>query len=131
MRKQDPSLAGNDLHQILLDFLRIVLRRQLQPARDAMHVGVDDHAFGLPEPCSQHDVRGFAGDAGKREQFFHVVGNLPPEVRYDLPCGSHDGLGFVAEESGRPDIRLELFGSERGKRLRPSDIFGTTPALRG
>ena len=46
----DPAvLRQNDLHQLLLDFLRRFAFGKPETARDAEDVCVDDHAFGLVE----------------------------------------------------------------------------------
>jgi len=80
MGKENPFLAGDDAHQILLDFLRIIVGRQFQAARNAMHVSVDDYAFGNFEPGAEYHVRGFARDAGQGEQVLHLERNLAAEV---------------------------------------------------
>ena len=103
--------------KILLDFLRIVLRREFQPPRDAVHMRVDHDSVGYFEPCPQHDVRGLARDAGKGEQFLHVFRNLPSELGDNFLRRAHHGFGFIAEESGGAHVRLELFRRERGKCL--------------
>ena len=42
----DPVIFRDDLHQILLDFFRLGVEGELEAAREAQHVGVDDDAFG-------------------------------------------------------------------------------------
>ena len=64
VREQRPALARDDLHQVLLDADRIVILRQLQSTRDAMHVRVDYYAIILLEPRSEHDVSGLSCHAG-------------------------------------------------------------------
>src|ERR1700691_2594643 len=80
VRKENPLVAGDNTRQVLLNFLRVIVRGQLEAPRDAVYMSVDNHAFGLLEPRTQHDVGGFAGNAGKSEEFFHVVGDLAPEI---------------------------------------------------
>ena len=48
--KQNPFLARDNAHQILLDLLRIIVGGQFEAARDAMHVSVDDHTVRDLEP---------------------------------------------------------------------------------
>src|SRR5438445_4071899 len=38
VRKERPFLARDHLHEILLDFLRVLVARKLQPARNALHM---------------------------------------------------------------------------------------------
>src|SRR5579862_9390822 len=46
VREQDPLLAWDNLHQVLLDLHGFVLRGQFKTARDAVNMSIDDHAFG-------------------------------------------------------------------------------------
>jgi len=113
--KENPFLAWDHAHQILLDFLRIVVRGQFEAAGDAVHVGVDHYAFGLFEPRAEHDVGRLAGDAGEGEEFFHVAWDLAAEIGDDLFCRTYDRSGFISEEAGGADVGLELLGRERGE----------------
>src|SRR5579863_8668926 len=90
VREQDPFLPRDYLHQVLLDFLGIVLRGEFKATGDAVHMGVDDYAYGFVEPRAQHNVRRLAGDAGEGEEFLHVVGNLAAEVGEDFFRGTDD-----------------------------------------
>ena len=56
---------GMILHQILLDFLRIVVAGEFEAAADAVDVGVHDYAFVFLEPRAQDDVGGFPRDSGQ------------------------------------------------------------------
>ena len=107
--KENPFLARDDAHQVLLDLLRVIVRGEFETARDAVNMGVDDYAFGFLEPRAQHDVGGFAGDAGEGEQLFHVVRDLAAEVGDDFFRGADHGFRLVAEETGGADVGLELF----------------------
>src|ERR1035438_2444248 len=48
--KQNPFLARDDAHQVLLDLLGISVCREFEAARNAVNMGVDDHAFRDFEP---------------------------------------------------------------------------------
>ena len=85
MREQNPFLARNYLHQILLNVLRIVVLRELQPARDAMKVRVHHHALGFAEPRAQDNIRRLARDPGQSQQLFHGFRNLAAELVNDSP----------------------------------------------
>src|SRR5580704_16389780 len=86
VREENPFLARDDAHQVLLDFLRIIVCSEFQAARDAVHMRVNDYTFSLLEPCAQHDVCSLAGDSGEGEQLFHFVGNLSAEISDDFLC---------------------------------------------
>ena len=126
--EKNPFFPRDDAHQILLDFLRVIVGGEFQAAGDAVDVGVDDDAFGHFEPRTQHDIRSFAGNSRKREEIRHVKRNLAAEVSNDFLGRAHHGFRFVAEEAGRADVGLELFGSERGEGFEPWDICGRAPA---
>src|SRR5579883_508921 len=44
VRKENPFLFRNGLHQVLLDVFRIAVLRQVEPLRDPLNMGVDDDA---------------------------------------------------------------------------------------
>src|SRR5579864_850775 len=44
VRKENPPVRGNNLHQVLLDFLWVRIPRQIQPLRKPLHVRVHNHA---------------------------------------------------------------------------------------
>ena len=114
---------GMILHQVLLDLLRVVVAREFEAAADAVDVCIHDHAFVLLEPCAQDDVGGLARHSGQSEKLVHLIGDLAAEITHDLFCRAHHRLRFVPEKAGGADVRLELFGRERRKILRPWDIF--------
>src|SRR5215472_4196202 len=44
VRKEDPFVLRNHLHQVLLDLCRILVSRQVQALGDSLDVGVHDYA---------------------------------------------------------------------------------------
>lgn len=86
--KENPLFAWDDSHQVLFDFLRIILRGEFEAARDAVYVSVDDYSFGDLEPRTQDNVRSLAGDAGQGEEILHVAGNLAAEIGDNLLGGA-------------------------------------------
>ena len=72
VRKEDPFVLGNHLHQVLFDLLRILVSRQVQALGDSLDMGVHDYAARDPISGSQHDVCGFSryeiGRASCRER---------------------------------------------------------------
>lgn len=63
--KQYPAISRKNLYQVLLDFLRLRMRRELQSPRDTPYMRVHDHSLGFLEPSAQHDVGSFARDSGQ------------------------------------------------------------------
>ena len=118
MREGDPTVLRNELHQVMLDLLRLVVDRKLKPAREAQDMRVDDHADGDLIPAPAHDVGRLAGDAGKLEQLFHGLRDLVAEALDDGFGGALDGLGLIAEEAGGADQRFELGQGSGGHVLR-------------
>ena len=84
MSKQNPSLARNHPHQILLDVLGIVILRELQPARDAVYMRVHHKAFGFAEPRTKDNIGGLAGHPWESEQVNHVLWNFATEIIDDF-----------------------------------------------
>ena len=64
VREKNPFFARDDPHKVLLNLLRIIVRCQLQPARDSVNVSINNYSICDLEPRSQYNVRGFSGDAG-------------------------------------------------------------------
>src|SRR6185437_3553609 len=76
----DPMVAGDDLHQVLLDLLWVFGLGEAEAAGDAEDVRIDDDAFSEAECNSEDDVAGFAGYSWKREQFGHGFGDFAAEL---------------------------------------------------
>ncbi len=68
--EQNPPLAGNNAHQVLLDFLRVGFFRELQAARYAGDMRVDHNSFGDLEPRAQ---------PGRVSRSFIFIGTCPPK----------------------------------------------------
>src|SRR5712671_7087105 len=108
MGEQNPFLARDHPHQVLLDILGIVILRELQPARNAMNVRVHDQTLRLAEPCSENYIRGLAGHSWESEQVTHVIGNSATEIIDDLARRPNHRLRFVPKEAGRANVWLKL-----------------------
>ena len=74
--KSSQSFAGNDRHEVPLDLLRVRLPAQPEPAGEAADVGVHGDPLGLAVARRKDDVGRLAGDARKRHQVRHGVGDL-------------------------------------------------------
>lgn len=106
--KLDPPLFWNDLHEVLLDFLGIFVARQVQAVGNADDVSIHDNAAGDSKSSSEDDIGGFSRSAGKREHFFHGLRHSPAKLFHDGFARTHNGFGFVAEESSRANLLLEV-----------------------
>ena len=88
-----------------------------------MDVGVYDDSIVPLEPAAEEDVGGFACDSREGEEFVHFRWDFASEIDNDLLCSANDRFGFIAEESGRADVRLEFFRLKRGKVLNRGIFF--------
>lgn len=95
----DPAVLRDDVHEVLLDFDGVGVGGELEAAREAEHVGVDDDAGGDAVPGAEDDVGGFARDAGQLEHLVHSFGDFALEFFDEDAGGADDALGFVAEEA--------------------------------
>src|ERR1700688_1358522 len=55
MRKNDPLVPRNNLHEVLLDFLGIRVACEVQPRGEALHMSIDDDSRGNPEGRPEHN----------------------------------------------------------------------------
>src|SRR5579863_1090160 len=111
--EQDPLVARNHLHQVLLDLRRIRILSKFETARNPSHVRVHDDAISLVKPTSQYDIRRLARHSGQSEQLFHVVWNATAKLVDDLLCRTHKRLGLIAKESSRTDVGFKLSRRKR------------------
>src|SRR4051812_44779173 len=62
MTEIDPLRPGNDGHEVLLNFGRILVGGQSQAVGQSLHVGIDDDARGNSKRGAKHDIRRLAAD---------------------------------------------------------------------
>src|SRR5712691_10277705 len=117
MAEVNPYFFGDDAHQVLLDFLGVLVLGEIEAAREANHVSVDHDAAGDAVGRAQHHVRRFSSDAGKGKNLVHGLGDLTPEVFEEGFAGAHDRLGLVAEEAGWANFLLQFAGIGIGEGL--------------
>ena len=111
-----PPRLGEECHEISLDLRRTTLViAQPQPPREPHHVRVDDHAFVDAECVSKHDVGRFPCDTSQRQQILHGCRHLAAVFVDDTTHRLDDGLGLVAVETDRGDVRLDVFGFDGGE----------------
>src|ERR1700676_1229918 len=88
MRKNDPLIFRNDLHQVLLYFLGIRVASEVQPPGHALHMSIDYYARSYAKGRSEFDVGGLARDARKRQQLLHGARDFARELFDDLFAGA-------------------------------------------
>src|SRR4026207_2357616 len=71
-------------------------------------MGVDNNARGDAERVSEHDVGGLARHSGKREEFVHLVWHASDILLADHLARPLERFRFVAKESRRTDVGLQL-----------------------
>ncbi len=113
-----PTLARDDLHQVLLDLFRCILHGQLEPPRDSVNMRVHHHAFVFLEPRPQHDVCGLARHPRQRQQLVHLLRDLAAKFADYLARRAHNRFRFIAEEPGGSDVSLDLLRLHPRQRLR-------------
>ena len=62
--KLDPVVAGDDLHQLLLNLFRIGGLCEAEAIGEAQNMGVDDYAFGYSVGYAKDDIGSFTGGSG-------------------------------------------------------------------
>jgi hypothetical protein len=71
-----PEGGGHELEQILFNFLRSRVGGEPEALGESLDVGIDHNALGGMENFAQHDVGGFATDAGELGKLREGFGNL-------------------------------------------------------
>jgi hypothetical protein len=125
--KVDPAVAGDDLHEVLLDLFGIFFARKAQPAGHAFDVGVDHDPAGDAKRRAQHYVGGFSRHAGQRDQRLHRPGNLAVVLGHQ-PLGGFDQVSRLgAKKPGGMDNSFKLHEVSCGQRHR---VWVTAKQLR-
>src|SRR5919112_5409069 len=96
--------------EVLLYLLRVLLRGEAEPARDAPDMGVDDDALIHAEGVAEDHVGCLAPDAGEGDEPGHGAGHLPGVLLDEGASHAPQGASLVAVEAARADVLLELGG---------------------
>src|ERR1700675_4515371 len=110
VREQNPPALWNDLHQVLLDFLRVIVSCEIEPPRKPLHVRIDDNPRGNSERRAQNDVPGLSRHTRQRVDFLHRFRHLALKLFDDFLARRHDGFRLVAKKSRGANVLLELPG---------------------
>ncbi len=102
--EEDPLVAREETHQVLLDRLRLDLVGEAEAPGHALDVGVDHEPRRDAVGGAEHDVRGLARDAGQRDQLLEIARHLAAEPLDQALAHPDQALGLVAEEAGRVDL---------------------------
>ena len=85
MAEIHPLRPRHNLHQISLDLLGRVPRRQSQAAGKPLHMRVNHNTRSQPERRSEHNVGRLPADARQRRQRFEITRNHPTVVLGHFP----------------------------------------------
>jgi hypothetical protein len=122
MRKRDPPVLRNDLHQIPLHLLRRSRPRsspsQLQPPRQAHHMRVDNNPNRNPIPRPQHHIPGLPRHPRQPQNLLHRLRNLPPKLLHHNPRRAFDRLRFIPKKSRSPNQLFKFGQGSSSHRLR-------------
>ena len=129
VRVQNPPIRRDDLHQILLNLLRVIVLSELPSPRDAMHVRIDNHAHRFAEPRAQHDIGSFTSHPRKRQQLVHLLRELrrrsPQRLSWPLPQPTR----LVPEESGGSHVWLQAARGPAPRKPAPWDTFANSAGV--
>ena len=120
--KHDPFFRREKLHQILLDFIRPFLFREIQTAGQSLYVRVHHDSIGFAVGDTEDNVCGLSRDPGQFQQIVHRVGYFAAVFVRDHPARRLDALGFIAEEAAGVDHGFQFFRSGVGE-LPGSPVF--------
>ena len=123
MRKENPAIFRNHFHQIGLDFLRVRILRQIQPAREPLHVRINNDSRRDSESRSEHDVPSLSGDARKREDLLHRTRHFAVKFLDDLFAGAQDRFRLVAVKASRADFLFDITRARIRERGRSWILF--------
>ena len=108
MGEENPFILRDHFHQILLDLDGLGVFRQIETARQSLHVRVDDDARCDSVSCAENYVGGLARRAGNREQLIHRLRDLSTEIIQHSLRRADQRFGLVVEEAGGSDILRHL-----------------------
>ena len=122
------SLRGMSLHEVQLDFHRVLFPRQPQPPAEADHVGVHHDSRGDAERRAEDDVGRLPPDAGQLHQLFEVLGHLAVVLLDQHAAGGLDVFRLVAKKARALDVLFQ-FTQPAPRRNGPHwDTCGTSAA---
>src|SRR3989338_1193982 len=105
-----PIFFGNESFQVFRYLFEISVTGEVEPLREALHVGVGRNTFPHIEQFAQNDVRGLIPDAVERLQFMSGARHAAAVFFDDILGGRNDGLGLIAEKSDRRYLTFEYRG---------------------
>ncbi len=99
------EVVGDVPFEIELDPVGVCFIGQIEPAGEALHVGVNDYG-GRVEALAENHVRGFPSNAGNFQKFLHRLRELLKTCQ--VPCRSDDRPGLVPEKAERVYDKLDF-----------------------
>lgn len=109
MTEINPCFLRQQRHEVILDFFRVGLFRQSHAECEAFHMGIHDDAGYQPKRRAQDDIRCLASHPRKTQHLVHRFRDSSVEITDEYFAESSNGLGFVAKETGRANIRFQFF----------------------
>ena len=126
VKKIRPAIPRNNPHQILLNFLRVLLLREFQPAREIrVTCGVDHHPYVLFKPCTENHIRSFCEPLRSRvSQFLSIVsGTLPPKSETILRAAPTTDFDLLRKNPVERISGFELFQARAWRNPAALGIF--------
>lgn len=126
VRKQDPFLLWNNLHEILLDSDRIRIPGEIEPLRDALNVSVHYDAGWDAVSRTKNYIRRFARRARDGKQLFHCARDVAVVIGQNFLGCADERSGFVVEESSGANL-LRKFSLRRACEIARRGVFLKKP----
>jgi hypothetical protein len=108
VRELHPLIFGDEFHEVLFDFVLILIFSESQSLGESMDMGVNGDACGYPVSVEKDDVGGFPRDSWDLYQLFHGVRNFAMVFLNEEAATVLDVLGFVMVETCGADILLQF-----------------------
>lgn len=104
-----PGLPGKQIHEVALDFDRVIIPGEPETPGESSDVGIHDHALVEAEGIPENYVGRLASDTGQLCEFFETAWDFAAvPLQQDLGAGA-DIAGLVSEKSGAVNEGFEFF----------------------
>src|SRR5689334_1424870 len=90
MREVDPLVAGDHVHQVLLNLNGFVIAGKFKATCNAVHMRIHHDALRFPKPGTENYVGRLASSSGYGQKLMHFFRNLAAEIMHDLLRSTDD-----------------------------------------
>ncbi len=115
MRKANPFILRNELHQVQFDLHGILLFSKSHPQAEPTDVSIDDNTSWDPKSSSKYHICRFTPDPCEAYEGLQILRDLAVMFIYQIFATGFYVLGFVAEETRTLNSCFKLTDGSRGK----------------